>query len=76
MFDQSTPLQVPGRVADRMIEMQSRRLAAEARAGITRTHWLADELRSAIHSGAALLTRLRHLHVRLAPRLSPGHDRA
>jgi hypothetical protein len=75
MFDHSTPLQVPGRVADRMTEMQARRLAAEARAGSTRTHWLTGELRSAVHSSAALLARVRQVHVRPGPRLSSSHHR-
>lgn len=76
MLDHSTPLQVPSRVADRMTEMQARRLAAEARAGSTRSFWLTGELRSAIRSSAALAARLRHVHVRLGPRLSSGRHRA
>jgi hypothetical protein len=76
MIDHSTPLQVRGRVDDRMTEMQARRLAAEAHAGSTRTHWLTGELRTAIHSSAALVTRLRHVQVRPGPRIAVGHHRA
>ena len=76
MIDHSTPLQVQGRVSDRMTEMQARRLAAEARAGDTRTHWLTGELRAAIHSSVALVTRLGHVHVRPGPRITAGHHRA
>jgi hypothetical protein len=76
MLDHSTPLQIPGRVADRMTEMQARQLAAEARAGSTPTHWLPGALRSAIHASTALVARLRHVHVRAIPRLASGRDRA
>jgi hypothetical protein len=80
MIDRSTPLQVQGRVGDRMIEMQARRLAAEARDGSprthTRTHWLTGELRAALHSSAALVARARHVHARPGPRLAAGHPRA
>jgi hypothetical protein len=76
MIDHSTPLQVRGRVDDRMNEMQARRLAAEARAGSTRTNWLTGELRAAAHSSAALVTRLRHVHLRPGPRIAAGHHRA
>lgn len=76
MLDHSTPLQIPGRVADRMTEMQARQLAAEARAGSTRTNGLTGELRAAIHAGAALVTRLRREHVRAIPRLASGRHRA
>ena len=76
MIDRSTPLQVQGRVGDRMTEMQARRLAAEARAGSTRTHWLTGELREAVQSSTALVTRLRQVHVRPGPRIAAGHHRA
>ena len=81
MIDRSTPLQVQGRVGDRMIEMQARRLAAEARAGSSRTHdththWLAGELRAAVHASTALVTRLRQVHVHPANRVATGHHRA
>jgi hypothetical protein len=76
MFDHTAPLLVPGRMADRMAEAQARRLAAEARATSTRTFWLTGELRSAIHSSAAILARLRHADVRPGPRLSSSRDRA
>ena len=76
MFDYTAPLLVPGRMADRMAEAQARRLAAEARAASMRTHWLTGELRSATSTSAALVARLRHVHVPLGSRLSPGHDRA
>jgi hypothetical protein len=77
MIDRSTPLQVQGRVGDRMAEVQAHRLAAEARAGSTRTHHsLTGELRAAAHSSAALVTRLRHVHVRPASRLAAGQYRA
>jgi hypothetical protein len=76
MIDHSTPLQVRGRVDDRMAEMEARRLAAEARAGSTRTHWLTGELRAALHSTATVVTRLRHAHLRPGPRLAAGHHRA
>ena len=76
MIDHSTPLQVQGRVGDRMAEMRARRLAAEARAGSTRTHWLTGELRAAAHSSAALMTRLRHVHLRPGPQIAVGHHRA
>ena len=74
MIDRSTPLQVQGRVGDRMAEMQAHRLAAEARAGSTRTYWLTGELHAAVHSSAALVTRLRHVRVRLGPRIATGHQ--
>jgi hypothetical protein len=76
MIDHSTPLQVQGRVGDRMTEMQARRLAAQARDGSprthTRTHRLTGELRAAAHSSAALVTRLRHVHVGPGPRIAAG----
>jgi hypothetical protein len=76
MFDHTAPLLVPSHMADRMTEAQARRLAKEARAGSTRTLWLTGELRSAVHSTAALVTRLRHVPVRPGPRLATGHHRA
>jgi len=76
MIDQSTPLQMSGRVADRMTEINARQLAREARAGSTRTHWLTGELRTAVHSTTAVVAHLRNVHVRPGPRLSPGRDRA
>jgi hypothetical protein len=76
MIDHSSPLQVQGRVGDRMTEVQARRLAAEARAGSRRTHSLTAELRAAAHSGAALWTRLRHVRRQPAPRLAAGQYRA
>ena len=81
MIDRSTPLQVQGRVGDRMIEMQARRLAAEARAGSSRahdsrTHRLTGELRAVVHTGAALVARLRHVHVHPANQVATGHHRA
>ena len=76
MFDHSTPLQVPSRVADRITEMQARRLASEVRAGSTRTHWLSGTVRTAVHSRFAILTRLRNVHLRSGPRLSSRPDRA
>jgi len=59
-----------------MVEVQARRLAAEARAGSTPTHSLTGELRAAAHSSAVLWTRLRHVHVRPGPRLAAGQYRA
>ena len=76
MIDHSTPLQMSGRVADRMTEINARQLAREARAGSTRTHWLTGELRTAVHSTTAVMARLRHVHVRPGPRLASGQHRA
>jgi len=76
MIDHYAPLLVPGRMADRMTEMQARRLASEARAGSTRTHWLTGDLRAAVHSSGALMARLRHVHVRTGPRISSDQQRA
>jgi hypothetical protein len=75
-MDHSTPHMVAFHMADRMAEMQARRLAAEARAGSPRTYWLTGEIRSAVNSSAALVARLRHVHVGPGPRLASGHDQA
>lgn len=74
MLDRSTPLQVPGRVADRMTEMEARRLAAEVRSGSTRTRWLTGPIRSAVHAGIAFAARLRRAAPRPGPRLVSGLD--
>ena len=76
MFDHTAPLLVPGRMADRMAEMQARRLATEARAGNPRPLWLTGELRSAVHLSTALLARLRHVRVGPGPRLASDQRRA
>lgn len=76
MIDHSTPLQMSGRVADRMTEINARQLAREARAGSTRTHWLTGELRTAVHSSVAIVTQVRHVHLRPGHRLTSGHHRA
>ncbi len=76
MFQNYSPLLVPGRMADRTTEMQARRLAAEARAGSTRTHWLTGGLRTALHSSTALVARIRHVQVQPGPRLSSSRRRA
>ncbi len=76
MFDHTAPLLVPGRMADRMTEARARRLAAEAAPAAGHTFWLTGGLSSAVHSGAALVARVRHVDVRPGSMLAPGHNRA
>jgi hypothetical protein len=71
----STPKQNPGRMADRMAEASAQRLAAEGAADTERTFWLTSGIRAIRSSGASLVTRVRHVHVRSGSALRPSQTR-
>lgn len=74
MLDHVTPLQVPGRMADRQAEARAHRLAREAGGGDERTFWLTDGLRIAANARDSVLVRVRGNRVKARPVFgSAGH---
>jgi hypothetical protein len=71
MIDRSTPLQVPGRMADRQAEARAHRHAAEASSAAERTFWLTDGIRAIAGSGRSVVTGVRKVRVVPGATLSP-----
>jgi hypothetical protein len=85
MIDRTTPLQVPGRIADRQAEARARRLAAEAKGAAAEgegNFWLSDGIATLRVSGGAVLRRVRRKQIRVtaanatAPSSAPARSRA
>lgn len=79
MIDRTTPLQVPGRIADRQAEARARRLAAEAGgtgADGERTFWLTDGIAALRASGGTVLRRVRGREIRGGSVPAPARNRA
>jgi hypothetical protein len=82
MIDRTTPLQVPGRMADLHVEARARRLEAEARAHAgtvvsgERMPWLMDRVHAVRGAAVAVVGRVRPTGVRTGPVLTPSRHRA
>ncbi len=68
-------MQNPGRMADRQAEARAQRLADEASSADPSSSWLMNGVRAIRHSGAVLVTSVRHVHVRSGSALGHSHGR-
>jgi hypothetical protein len=75
MIDRTTPLQVPGRIADRQAEARARRFAAEAATSGDHTFWMTDRLRAVATTGGSIVEKVRGLRLRGGSTVAPARFR-